>query len=131
MNKEAYLPPSTQDLKLLPDYYLGCLIYWDEQGDDTMRWICYDGRTKYRCATRAAAENCARQIRLTSTDEQCGHLMSAHHFLTRAWRALDKAAAASDVETRLWLELKSVEARKLADAVDTLLSQKMPSKSKI
>ena len=131
MSKEFYPPPPTQELNNLPDYYLGCLIYWEEQGEDTMRWICYDGRTKYRCATRAAAENCARQIRLSATDEECGHLMLAQHFLTRAWRTLDKAAAASDIETRLWLELKAVETRKLADAVDTLLSQKLPLKSKI
>lgn len=93
-----------------------------------MNWICYDGREKMRCISRASAEQYARSIRLKTTEEEIGHLMSAHHFLTRSWKAIDKAAAKSDVETRLWLELKAVEARKMADAIDLLISQKMPLK---
>lgn len=130
MNNVNTTPPRDV-LNELPDYFLGCLIFWDNDEGDNMRWICYDGRTKYRCATRAAAEACARQLKGVATHEQIGHLTSAHHFLTRAWKSIDKAAAESDINTRLWLELKAVEVRKLADAVDTLISQKIQSKNKI
>lgn len=123
--------PPREVLNELPDYFLGCLIYYDQKEGNSMRWICYDGRTKYRCASRSAAESCARNISGNATDIEVGHLLTVHHFLTRAWRAMDKAAAESDVETRLWLELKAVETRKLADALDTLISQKIKSKSKL
>lgn len=125
MNNGIYPPPSTIDLKFIPDYYLGCLIYHEDIEDNTMKWICYDGRTKYRCISRAAAEKCAQQLHHLMTEEGVGHLMSAQHFLTRAWKTLDKAAAESDIETRLWLELKAVETRKLADAIDLLISQRI------
>lgn len=131
MNNLTKPTPPHEVLNELPDYFLGCLIFRDDDGGDNMRWICYDGRTKYRCATRSAAEACARNIRGMATDEQVGHLTSAFHFLTRAWRAMDKAAAESDVETRLWLELKAVETRKLADAIDTLIAQKIQTIGKI
>lgn len=117
--------PPREVLNDLPDYYLGCLIYYDDTPDNTMRWICYDGHTKYRCISQPAAMNCAAQLNKIATDKQIGHLTLSHHFLTRAWKTLDMAAAASDIETRLWLELKSVEVRKLADALDTLISQKI------
>lgn len=123
--------PPREVLNELPDYFLGCLIYYDYDEGDSMRWICYDGRTKYRCATRSAAETCARQISRVSTNAQVGHLMLANHFLTRAWKAMDKAAAESDIDTRLWLELKAVETRKLSDAVDTLISQKIKGTIKL
>lgn len=130
MSKCVNTTPPHEVLNELPDYYLGCLIYHDDEEDNAMRWICYDGRTKYRCATRSAAEACARKITRLATDEQIGHLTTSFHFLTRAWRAIDKAAAESDVNTRLWLELKAVEVRKLADAIDTLISQKIPNINK-
>lgn len=125
MSKENYPPPpSTQDLKFIPDYYLGCLIFYDEFTDDNMRWVCYDGRQRYRCVSRAAAMQMAAELSKLVTTEGIGHLMLSHHFLTRAWQAMDKAAAESDIETRLWLELKAVETHKLADAIDLLISQK-------
>lgn len=130
MSNNVNTTPPREVLNELPDYFLGCLIYHDDREGNTMRWICYDGRTKYRCATRASAEACARRIAGYATDEQIGHLITAYHFLTRAWRTIDKAAAESDVNTRLWLELKAVEVRKLADAIDTLISQKIPNISK-
>lgn len=131
MNNITNSTPPREVLNELPDYFLGCLIFWDNEDNDNMRWICYDGRTKYRCATRAAAEACARNLTNKSNDEQVGHLLTAHHFLTRAWQSLDKAAAKSDINTRLWLELKAVEVRKLADAIDTLTAQKIKNTDKL
>lgn len=117
--------PPREVLKDLPDFYLGCLIFYEDTPDNAMKWICYDGRQKYRCISRQAAESCARQLYKLTTKEGVGHLFTAHHFLTRAYKAIDKAAAESDIETRLWLELKAVEVRKLADAIDLLTSQKI------
>lgn len=123
---QAHIPTPPRDtLKELPDYFLGCLIYYDDTPDNSMKWICYDGRQKYRCISRQAAENCARQLKNLVTQDGVGHLITAHHFLTRAYHAIDKAAAECDTETRLWLELQALDVRKLADAIDLLISQKI------
>lgn len=122
MNKST---PPREVLNDLPDYFLGCLIYYEDNPDNMMNWICYDGRQRYRCISRTAAEECARQCQNLTTKDGVGHLMTAHHFLTRAYKSLDKAAAESDVETRIWLELKAVETHRMADAIDILISQRI------
>lgn len=124
-------PPPANNTDTVPDFYLGCLIYYDWYSDDAMKWICYDGRNKVRCISKAAAMNHAQSISDYITDGEIGHLMFAHHFLTRAWRTLDKAAEASGISDRLWLQQKAVDARKIADAIDTLISQKIGLKSKL
>lgn len=126
MSKITPPPTSTQDPKFLPDYYLGCLLFFEDSQDNNMRWICYDGRQRYRCISKAAAMKCAENLHHLATEDGIGHLMHAHHYLTRAWKSLDYAAAESDIETRLWLELKAVETHKLADAIDLLISQRLP-----
>lgn len=131
MNQAYISTPPHDVLKDLPDYFLGCLIYYDDSPDNSMKWICYDGRQKYRCISRYAAENCAKQLHNLTTEEGVGHLITAHHFLTRAYKAIDKAAAESDTETRLWLELKAVDVRKLSDAIDLLTSQKIKRKDNL
>ena len=40
----------------LPDYYMGRLSIHDEDSDDNMRWIGYDGLTKVRCVSPTAAK---------------------------------------------------------------------------
>lgn len=117
--------PPREILNELPDYFLGCLIFYDEFSDDNMRWILYDGRRKIRCISRPAAEKLAAEIATKITDDGINHLMVAHHFLRRAHQTLDKMANESDVETRLWLQLKALEVRKIADAIDTLIAQQI------
>jgi len=117
--------PPREILNELPDYFLGCLIFYDESSDDNMRWILYDGRRKIRCISRSAAEKLAAEIATKITDDGINHLMVAHHFLRRAHQTLDKMANESDVETRLWLQLKALEVRKIADAIDTLIAQQI------
>lgn len=117
--------PPREILNELPDYFLGCLIFYDEFSDDNMRWILYDGRRKIRCISRSAAEKLAAEIATKITDDGINHLMVAHHFLRRAHQTLDKMANESDVETRLWLQLKALEVRKIADAIDTLIAQQI------
>lgn len=114
------------DYKELPDYYLGCLIYRDDVSDDNMRWIVYDGRTYTRCISRKAAEHYAAQIRNQTNEEEIAILMQAHHFLSRAYRTLDKAASMSTIETRLLLERKALEVRMIADTIDATIAQKIP-----
>jgi len=125
MTNKVPPPISSQDPKFLPDYYAGCLLYLDDASDDNMRWICYDGRQRHRCISKAAAMRCAEELHNLITKDGIGHLMHSHHYLTRAWQSLDHAAAQSDIETRLWLELKAVEVHKLADAIDILISQRI------
>lgn len=123
--------PPREVLNELPDYFMGCLIFYDEYGTDNMRWIVYDGRRKVRCVSRSAAEKYAAEVsRLTSQDD-INHLMIAHHHLKRAYQTLDKSAKNMDIETRLWIELKAVEIRKIADAVDLLIDQRIKRTNEI
>lgn len=116
-------PPPSAILDELPDYFLGCLIYYDNDPNNNMKWVCYDGRDRYRCITRSAAESCAKTLKSRNSDLQIGHLQVAYHFLFRAWHILDKAAVESDVSTRLFLEMKAVEVRKIAMAIIGLPNQ--------
>lgn len=122
MNKST---PPREVLNELPDYYLGHLIFYDDGEDDAMRWVVYDGRTKVRCISKAAAEKYISEKVATISDVELNHTMIAHHHLTRAWKALDKEANDSEVEDKIWLELVSVEIRKIADKIDIFISQKI------
>lgn len=131
MTNKLTPPPPQNNTDTVPDFFLGCLIYYDWFSDDAMKWVCYDGRDKVRCISKTAAMNHARSISTITTEDQIGHLMFSHHFLTRAWKTLDKAADTSGVSDRLWLQQKAVDVRKIADAIDILISQKIGSKSKL
>ena len=122
MNKST---PPREVLNELPDYYLGHLIFYDDRENDAMHWVVYDGRTKVRCVSKAAAEKYISEKVADISETEINHSMIAHHHLTRAWKALDRAANDSEVEDKIWLELVSVEVRKIADKVDTFISQRI------
>lgn len=131
MMKDNRITPPDKVLNELPDYFLGRLIYFEDTPNENMKWVVYDGRTKVRCISRTAAENCIRQQVATTSKEQISHLMVGHHFLQRAWKAIDRAAQESDINDRLWLERKSVEVRAMGAALDLLISQKMKKESEL
>lgn len=124
MKEDRNTPPS-EVLNELPDYYLGCLIYYDVTEDDNMRWIVYDGRQKVRCISRQVAEAYARKMAAITAPEEVGMLMQSHHFLKRAYKSLDKAAEHANVEDRLVLQYKALEVRKVADLIDTMIAKKI------
>lgn len=122
MNKS---PPPREVLNELPDYYLGHLIFYDDRDDDAMRWVVYDGRTKVRCISKAAAEKYISKKVADISETEIYDTMIAHHHLMRAWKSLDQAAIDSKVEDKLWLELVSVEVRRITDKIDTFISQRI------
>ena len=128
MNKST---PPREVLNELPDYYLGHLIFYDNGDDDAMRWVVYDGRTKVRCISKAAAEKYISEKVADISETEIYETMIAHHHLKRAWKALNKAANDSKVEDKLWLELKSVEVRRIAAQIDTFISQRISPKQQL
>lgn len=90
MNKST--PPPTIVCTDVPDYYLGKLLYYDDDSDDNCRWVVYDGYNKIRCPTRSAAIDYISKTSLSTNDETRRQLLSARLHLNRAMMALDKAA---------------------------------------
>lgn len=125
--KEDPLPnnftPPHNIYTMLPDYIHGRLIFEDTYGDDNCRWVVYDGRTFYRCPSRQAAEQLAAKM-AAETKPELDNLYLAQHHAARCAQVLRRAATEPDTnDIQLHIEALSVQARRLADMIDTLISQ--------
>lgn len=76
----------------IPDYYLGCLLYYDEFGDDNCRWVVYDGANKVRCPSRTAAIDYITNTRLNRDEQITRLIVNARLHLNRAIELLRTAS---------------------------------------
>ena len=76
----------------IPDYYLGCLLYYDEFGDDNCRWVVYDGANKVRCPSRTAAIDYITNTRLNRDEQITRLIVNARLHLNRAIELLKTAS---------------------------------------
>lgn len=106
----------------MPDYYLGRLIYHD--GPRNIRWAVYDGRERRFFRTEEEAKRwCEQQANTLSVDDM-DDLMRAQY---RAQSVADFLHTMAGNVGRLApeLELLSVAQRRIADHIDTLISQQI------
>lgn len=110
----------------IPDYVAGRLLYFDEFGNDNMRWVLYNGNSSIRFPTRTEAEKYAWQHATEVSEESINYAMVAFSNLVRAANLLHRAANKNpDQDIRLQLEQLSVYTRKLSDKIDILISQQI------
>ena len=110
----------------LPDYYMGRLIIHDEDSDDNMRWIVYDGLTKVRCVSPTAARKYIQEKALKVNDDALHYLFIEHDRLRRSYMHLDEIAAMLPAVDRPTIEAIAVNLRKITDCLDTYLAQQVP-----
>lgn len=110
----------------LPDYYMGRLIIHDEDSDDNMRWIVYDGLTQVRCVSRTAAQKYIQENALRVNDDALHYLYIEHDRLRRSYMHLDQIASMLPAADRPTIEAIAVNLRKIADSLDTYLAQQVP-----
>lgn len=110
----------------IPDYVAGRLLYFDEFGNDNMRWVLYNGNSSIRFPTRTEAEKYAWQHATQVSEESINYAMVAYSNLVRVSNLLHRAANKNpDQDTRLQLEQLSVYTRKISDKIDILISQQI------
>ena len=110
----------------LPDYYMGRLIIHDEDSDDNMRWIVYDGLTQVRCVSRTAAMMYIQEHALKVNDDALHYHYIEHDRLRRSYMHRDEIAAMFPAVDRPTIEAIAVNLRKIADSLDTYLAQQVP-----
>lgn len=110
--------------KDVPDYFCGRLIYYDDT--EAMKFVVYDGVRKLRFTTRAAAEKWCVQKACALQPEALGEIMRAFHHLARASIVLRQLNTKYPMDEREQLEAISVSARRMADALDTIVSKYIP-----
>lgn len=102
----------------LPDYYLGCLLYYDEDSEDNCRWVVYDGHNKIRCPTRSSAIDFIAQQRLDMSDEVVRLVVSARLFVNKASKQMHRAAQLATGPQQLLFEQLSVRLRPFVVELD-------------
>lgn len=105
----------------LPDYYLGCLIYYDGDGDDNCRWVVYDGRNYVRCATRRDATDYINKLTDRSEGETRRQLISARIDVNSAIEKMEAAAVMSEPARRLLLQRHAVRLRPVLVDLDNII----------
>lgn len=108
----------------VPDYFCGRLIYYDDS--EAMKFVVYDGVNKVRFTSRAAAEKWCVQKASELQTEALGEIMRAFHHLSRASMVLRQLNTKYPMDEREQLEAISVSARRMADALDTIVSKYIP-----
>lgn len=114
-------PPPPVHTNELPDYYLGCLIYFDEDSKDECRWVVYDGNSKVRCPTRHDAIDYIASTRL-NTDEKLSRLfVDARVSLSHTMQILDRAAKYASGPRALLLQRLAVRLRPVLVELDNII----------
>lgn len=120
-NMDNYPPPANVCTDGLSEYYLGCLLYYDDESEDNCRWVIYDGHSRIRCVTRdAAVEFIARNYREDSTRAYT-LLVAARMHLHAAHKDLVKAAAEATGPKKLCIEQTSARLRPYIVLLDNLI----------
>lgn len=102
----------------LPDYYLGCLLYYDDESEDNCRWVVYDGHNKIRCPSRSSAIDYIAQQRLDLSDEVARLVVSARLLVNKASKQMHRAAQLSTGPKQLLFEQLSARLRPFVVELD-------------
>lgn len=86
-----YPPPARVAENSLPDFYLNTLIFEDTLTDDACRWIVYDGLSRIRFISRAAAIAWIENHR-TLLPVPKSRLQRCANRIDAAWRNLEHEA---------------------------------------
>lgn len=105
----------------IPDYYLGCLVYYDEFGLDNCRWVVYDGHAKVRCPTRKDAVDYIATHRLKRDEQITRLLLSARLLCNRACDELQQAARSSSGTEQLLYDRLAVRLKPIIVDLDNIL----------
>lgn len=105
----------------LPDYYLGCLLYYDDESGDNCRWTVYDGFNYVKCATKRDALDYIAGLRRNDTSESRRLLVGARMDVNTAMTRLDKAALFSEPARRLQLQRLAVMLRPVLVDLDNII----------
>lgn len=115
------LPPPTSNHEL-PRYFCGRLIYYDQDTDNRMQWVVYDGANVNRFTSEKAAEMwCLKNgVRLSHQTVQA--LQYASYKLYQASDSLDKCAAQMPQNDKILTEDVSVTLRRCADRLQMVVN---------
>lgn len=105
------------------DYYMGRLIINDDNPDETMHWVVYDGLQRVRCTSKAAAMRYCQERALGVTEDAIQGLMLAYDKIRNGYMQLDKLARMVPAVDRPTIETISVNVRRIADQLDTYIAQ--------
>lgn len=114
-------PANVHTLNDLPDYYLGCLLYYDDESDDNCKWTVYDGCNYVKCATKRDALDYIAGLRHSDTSEARRMLVGARIDVNSAMTRLDRAAVHSEPARRLQLQRLSVMLRPVLVDLDNII----------
>lgn len=125
MKKDRYLPPpiDMRNQNSVPEYYLGRLIFFDDTGEDNMRWVIYDGRKFCRASSMSEARRYCEEQALSVDEDTIKRLRALHYRLSADIREFDKVALFLPADTRIYLQSISVGIRQLADKIDNIIRQ--------
>lgn len=102
---------------------MGRLIINDDNPNETMHWVVYDGFQRVRCTSKAAAMRYCQERALDVTDDAIHGLMLAYDKIRNGYMQLDKLAAMVPAVDRPTIETISVNVRRVADQLDTYIAQ--------
>ena len=115
-------PPPNILIDNLPDYYLGYLLYYDDQSDDNCRWVVYDGTNKIRCPSRTAAINYITTTRNAISKEEIARpLTSSRLHLQHAINDLITVTRLTTGPTKMVTERLSSRLRPFLIELDNLI----------
>lgn len=114
------LPPPANVATNLPDYYFGQLIYFDEFGEDSCRWVIYDGLRKWRFPSKKAAMRWAESQKIDFPKTPSARLERARALLDEARDTIDREADnAKPLEAEILRKI-AFEVRKISDTISNL-----------
>lgn len=114
--------PPPVHTKPLPDYYLGMLLYYDDESDDNCRWVVYDGHSRTRCVSRKSAIDLISATVLGQAEAKTrSFLLDARMSFAHAMHQLDNAALHSEGLQRLRLSRTAVKIRPVLVEIDNIL----------
>lgn len=108
---------------------MGRLIINDDNPDETMHWVVYDGLQRVRCISRAAAIRYCQERALDVTDDALQGLMLAFDKIRNGYMQLDRLASMVPAVDRPTIETISVNIRRVTDQLDTYIAQQCSIRS--
>lgn len=107
----------------LPDYCFGRLLFFDENKNPGTPWVVYDGQHYHRFPHRGDAERYCQEKATSTSSEVVEGMLLCQYRSDRLSHYLDKIGKKASIDIRLQLEQLAVYARRIADALDTIISQ--------
>lgn len=113
--------PTPTNLKEIPDYFCGHLIY--HVNEEGCPFIVYDGNERHLFTSRQQAEKFCMENSYQLNDEDIARLMLTMQRIINAYTTLDVVAKVIKREHGLIMQGWALDLRKVADKLDTFISQ--------